>query len=152
MSIRKHLLSAAAIATLAAACPTGASAGENTPSSESIKRIELGLPHDKFGMALSAQYTIEVQPDNLDRAHLHDSFWEEVDLGANQIGDLERLFPREDLDSDLMVFLHLNIDRRLNLTDEFCAHGLKFKVHAPFERVHVAAGDFGAIITEDRSA
>ena len=66
MSIRKHLLSAAAIATLAAACPTGASAGENTPSSESIKRIELGLPHDKFGMALSAQYTIEVQPDNLD--------------------------------------------------------------------------------------
>ncbi len=70
MSIRNHLLSAAAIAALATASTTasttGASAGENTPSSESIKRIELGLPHDKLAAALSAQYTIEVLPDNLD--------------------------------------------------------------------------------------
>src|SRR5690606_40838375 len=100
---------------------------------------------------MRAAIGLQIQPDDFHSTYLQNTFRQKIDLGADQIWDLERLFPRENLDSNLTGLCHLMVDRHLDLADEFSAHGLEFKIHASLEWVHIATGNFRPIIAEDRS-
>ena len=41
---------------------------------------------------------LQVEPDDLDRPDLLDPLGQQVDLGADQVGDRERLVARQDVD------------------------------------------------------
>ena len=101
---------------------------------------------------MCAPVGLQVETRDLHRPHLHDAFGKQIDLRANQIWDLERLFARQNFDSYFASLPDLEIDCRFDPAHQFPAHGLEFKIHAPFQRLHVSARHFGAIITEDNPA
>jgi hypothetical protein len=48
---------------------------------------------------------LEVEPYDLDGPHLADLLRQQVDLGADQVGDVESLLVRQEVDPDLAIGL-----------------------------------------------
>ena len=77
---------------------------------------------------------------------------QQVDLGADQVGDRERLVTRQDVDPDVAVGGELLVHGRLDRVDEVARHRLELEVHPAGAGLHVAAGDRRAVVAPDDAA
>src|SRR5690606_6303767 len=101
---------------------------------------------------MRAAVRLEVQPFDLDDTDFFDALGQQVDLGADQVGDLEGLLAGEEFHPHRARVGDLGVDLLLDLLHQLLPHRLKLKVHAPAERFHVAAGDRCAVVPPDDTA
>jgi hypothetical protein len=80
------------------------------------------------------------------------SRWQEIDLGADQIGDGECLLARQHGDADLAGHRQLGVDLGLDLVDQLAAHPLELEVHPARAGLHVPAGDLRPVVAPDDAA
>src|SRR5688572_33244303 len=84
---------------------------------------------------------LEVKTDDLDGANLADPLRQEIDLGADEVGDRERGIPGQDVHPNHAVAHELLVDGLRDLADEVAGPGLEAEAHAPARPLRVAAGD-----------
>src|SRR5207249_647987 len=95
---------------------------------------------------------LQVETYYLDYAHLLDAFRQQVDPGADQIGDSEGLSARQTAHAYLMVRRDLGVGTRLDLGGEVGAHALQLEVHACAAGLHRSARDGCAVVAPDDAA
>ena len=95
---------------------------------------------------------LQVQPLDLHHPHLGDVRRQQVDLGADEIGNQEGLLTGKNPHTDWMGGGDLDVDLLLNLVDQLPPHMLELEVHPSPQRLHVAAGHRCAIVPPDDAA
>ena len=64
---------------------------------------------------MGAAVGLQVEALDLDHAHFGDALGQQVDLGADQVGDLEGFFPGQDSDFQRVGFGYLSVDGGFDL-------------------------------------
>src|SRR5215813_2912341 len=67
------------------------------------------VPHLKRVGYMRAAIRLQIETNDLYGTHLCYALWQQVNLRADQIRDLERLSPRQDADADLVPLLYCAI-------------------------------------------
>ena len=84
---------------------------------------------------------LQVKTHDLNRPDLLNSFRQQVDLGADQVRDLEGFVTRQDFYPHIAPGLDFAVDCRFDDRYQILLQSLELEIHAPFERLHVATGD-----------
>src|SRR3990172_3265845 len=101
---------------------------------------------------VGATVRLQIQPHDLDHPDLLDSLRQQVDLGSDQVWNLEGLLAGQDVGPHRPPGFHLAVDLLFDLAHQFGAHALELEVHSPPQRLHVAPGDAGAVVAPDHPA
>src|SRR5690606_37728372 len=104
------------------------------------------------GGDVGAAVGLGVEADDVDDADVLDFGRYEVRGRPDDVGDLERLVPREGLDVDAPVGLDLGVARVLDGLLETGRDLAQVEVHAGGQRLHVAARHEAAVVAEDDAA
>src|SRR5690606_9636523 len=108
---------------------------------------------DFAGVAhVGATVGLQIEPLDLDHPHLLDVGGQEVDLGADQVGDLECLLARQGAPGDRQSRGDPLVGGPLDVGHALRIEVFQFKVHACFVGAHIAAGDQRAVLAEDDAA
>src|SRR5271157_2418465 len=110
------------------------------------------LSHFRGILHVRAAIGLQIESDDFNCANLLDSFWQKIDLGADQVRNLKRFRARQDFNAHIVSGLDLAIDRRSDDVYQLLLQSLELKVHAALERFHISASDLRAIIAEHTSA
>src|SRR5262249_17582979 len=83
------------------------------------------VPHLARVGHMCAAIRLQIETHDLYGTHLCYALWQQINLGTNQVRDLERLSTRQDADADVMPLLYFAIHLGLNFVDQLTAQRFK---------------------------
>ena len=101
---------------------------------------------------MGAAVSLDVQPGDVDGADFLNVGRQQVDFGANQVGNLLGLFPAQVADLNGAGGGHFGVGPFRDFLSEGGAHLFQLKIHPGRAGAHIAAGNLGSIIPPDHAA